>query len=169
MVTMKAWLWVMMIVVCAGCGVQPAAVPVTGAPADLAQLAGEWGGDYRAESGRSGSVVFKLAAGADTARGDVVMIPRGSYEPPPADPRPASGIGLPSTGQVLSIGFVRAAGGAISGELVPYADPECKCSLKTRFEGRIHNDTIEGTFESRDAETSAMVRKGSWKVKKKQP
>ena len=166
----RTWLVVAAVSALAGCGGSPAPVPVTGVPADIAQLAGEWGGDYRAEdSGRSGSIVFKLSAGADTARGDVVMIPRGGNEPPPPEPRPAAGVGLPANGQVLSIAFVRAAGGAVSGELVPYPDPECSCMLMTRFEGRIRGNAIEGTFASRDAETNRELRSGRWKVKKKQP
>jgi hypothetical protein len=43
-------------------------------------------------------------------------------------------------------GDVHAAGGGVTGQLVPYRDPECDCQVATRFEGRIHGDTIEGTY-----------------------
>ena len=78
---MKSWRWMLatVAVLAAGCSSAPAPIPVVGTPADVRTLAGEWGGDYHGESnGRSGSIVFRLSAQADTAFGDVVMIPRGS-------------------------------------------------------------------------------------------
>ena len=113
-------------VVAVGCSGAPAPVPVVGAPSDLEQLAGEWGGDYRGEtSGRSGSMVFKLSAGADTASGDVVMIPRERRPERLPTQDPSAGLPIARAPEVLSIAFVRAAGGGVSGRLVPYRDPEC--------------------------------------------
>jgi hypothetical protein len=155
--------------VAAGCSGAPGPVPVVGAPADLGRLAGEWGGDYRGEtSGRTGSIVFKLSAGADTALGDVVMIPheRRPERLPTQDPS----VGLPfaRAPEVLSIAFVRAAGGGVSGRLIPYRDPGCDCLVVTRFEGQIRGDTIEGTFTTRQVE-SGEIQTGIWKVRRKRP
>jgi len=153
----------------AGCSGTPGPVPVVGAPADLGRLAGEWGGDYRGEtSGRTGSIVFKLTAGADTALGDVVMIPRERRPERLPTQDPSVGLPIARTPEVLSIAFVRAAGGGVSGRLVPYRDPGCDCLVVTRFEGQIHGDTIEGTFTTRSVE-GGEPQTGVWKVKRKRP
>jgi len=48
-------------------------VPVVG---DTRSLSGEWEGTYSSEqTGRSGSIMFHLKAGTDSAWGDVLMIP----------------------------------------------------------------------------------------------
>lgn len=63
----------------AGCASNRAPVPVTGERAELAAMAGRWEGWYRSdETGRSGSIVFRLTAGGDSAAGDVVMTPAGA-------------------------------------------------------------------------------------------
>lgn len=149
------------------CATAPAPVPVVGDTADLGKLSGEWGGEYQGEtSGRSGSIVFKLAAGADTAFGDVVMISheRRASRLPVQDP--SAGLPVARTPEVLSIAFVRAADGGLSGRLAPYRDPDCDCMLITRFEGRFRGDVIEGTFTSTPADGGAM-QTGTWKVKRK--
>jgi hypothetical protein len=150
-----------------GCSTAPAPVPVVGAPADLSRLAGEWGGEYQGQtSGRSGSIVFKLAAGADTAFGDVVMIPRERRESRLPVQDPSAGLPIARTPEVLSISFVRATDGGLSGRLTPYRDPDCDCLLITRFQGRFRGDLIEGTFTSTPADGGAM-QTGTWKVKRK--
>lgn len=156
------------VVAAAGCSSAPAPVPVAGAPADLGRLAGEWSGEYVGETtGRSGTIVFKLSAGADSAFGDVLMIPRErSPQRPPNDP--LAGLPIPSTPEVLSIAFVRAAGGGVSGQLVPYRDPACDCTVVTRFEGNFRGDAIEGTFTSRRADQAGgNSRTGTWKIRRK--
>ncbi len=151
------------------CATVPAPVPVVGADADLAALAGEWGGEYQGETtGRSGSIIFQLAAGADTASGDVVMIPRQRREARLPVQDPSAGLPIPRTPQVLSIAFVRAADGGISGRLAPYRDPDCDCVLITRFAGRLHGDTIEGMFTSAP-EGGGAPQHGTWKVTRKRP
>ena len=151
----------------AGCSGAPAPVPVVGAPVDVAKLAGEWGGDYRNDTnGRTGSIVFKLSAGADTAYGDVVMIPRQRpVERMPAQD-PAQGLPVSRVPEVLSIAFVRAEGGAVRGQLVPYVDPECECLVVTHFQGKVRGDLIEGTFDTRQVEENKTLT-GTWKVKRK--
>ena len=51
----------------AACAVPSPPVPVVGAPSDVAQLAGEWEGQYSSvETGRRGSIFFHIAAGTDS-------------------------------------------------------------------------------------------------------
>jgi hypothetical protein len=148
------------------CATVPTPVPVAGDAANLGQLAGEWGGEYQGEtSGRSGSIVFKLAAGADTAFGDVVMIPRQRRESRLPVQDPSAGLPIARTPEVLTISFVRAADGGLNGSLAPYRDPDCDCLLVTRFQGRFRGDAIEGTFTSTPADGGAM-QTGTWKVKR---
>ena len=153
--------------VAAGCTGAPAPVPVIGAPADLARLVGEWSGDYRdQDGGRSGNIVFRLSAGADTAFGDVVMIPRELRREHLPTQDPSAGLALPRALEVVSIAFVRALGGGVTGRLSRYRDPDCDCLVNTRFEGRIHGDTIEGTF-TRTRVAGGMTQSGVWKVARK--
>jgi hypothetical protein len=153
-------------VVIGACATVPAPVPVVGDAADLGKLTGEWGGEYQGEtSGRGGSIVFKLAAGADTAFGDVVMIPRQRRESRLPVQDPSTGLPTPRTPEVLSIAFVRATDGGLSGRLTPYRDPDCDCLLITRFQGRFRGDVIEGTFTSTPAGGGA-TQTGTWKVKR---
>jgi hypothetical protein len=146
-----------------------APVPVSGSEADLAQLAGEWVGEYSSvETGRSGSIVFHLIAGTDSAHGDVLMS-AGAMQ---AQPR------MPETGQVpgaqvpapqtLAISFVRIAGGRVSGRLAPYTDPDCQCPMRTVFEGRLNGTVLEGTYTSRRDDTAAEFR-GRWRVTRRTP
>jgi hypothetical protein len=59
------------------CASTPETVPLVGSRSDVSSLVGEWSGEYDGgSSGRSGSIVFVLRSAADTARGDVMMIPR---------------------------------------------------------------------------------------------
>jgi hypothetical protein len=150
-----------------GCGGSQAPVPVVGREADISQLAGEWYGDYSSvESGRSGSIVFKLVAGADSATGDVVMTPqwvtRQGNMPMQSSPTQTP------TSQPLSIRFVRVSGGQVSGALDPYTDPNCGCTLHTTFIGRVRSDTLEGTYSSVHEQTRD-IQKGRWRVVRKQP
>ena len=150
-----------------GCSSAPAPVPVTGAPNDIAQIAGEWGGEYQGTNGgRSGSIVFQLAAGSDTARGDVVMFSNQQRETRLPQQDPTIGLPIARTPAVLTIAFVRADSGGLEGRLTPYRDPDCDCILDTRFQGRVHGDVIEGTYVSR-SDGAGIAQTGTWKVKRK--
>jgi len=154
----------LVVAVLAGCASKPQPVPVTGAPDDLQMLAGEWGGDYQGEdSGRSGSIIFRLSAATDTAFGDVIMIPTTRGNPA----SPSVGLPMPPAPEVLSIAFVRAEGGGVSGQLKPYRDPTCDCQLSTTFEGKIRGDVISGTFSSVRVNGSGSPQTGSWRVTRK--
>ena len=148
------------------CGGAQTPVPVVGASADISQLAGEWYGEYSSvESGRSGSIVFKLVAGTDSAMGDVFMTPQwlGRQGDVQAQPMPQ-----PTTTPALTIRFVRVAGGQVSGALAPYTDPHCDCTLHTTFVGRLQADTLEGTYSSLHEQTRE-TQKGRWRAVRKQP
>ena len=148
----------------AACNGPSTPVPVSG---DIAQLRGEWRGDYSsAQSGRSGTIIFHLDATSDTAHGDVLMVP-----PDPIGPQPDPGNvpkGMPSRPQPLTISFVRAAGGGITGRLDPYRDPECGCLLTTTFTGRVTGDVVEGTFVSFHQEMGRKTE-GRWRAQRVKP
>jgi hypothetical protein len=65
--------------------------------------------------------------------------------------------------QVLTIRFVRAEDGGVTGALDPYWDPDRGSQATTIFRGRLIDDTIEGTFTTRYA--SGMTdTAGRWRV-----
>ena len=67
-------------------GAAQTAAPVTADPADLAAFVGEWAGGYVGEdSGRQGTVVFRLAATGDSVRALVLMVPRPTADDPMPD------------------------------------------------------------------------------------
>jgi len=147
------------------CGGSQTPVPVVGRDADVSQLAGEWYGDYSSvESGRSGSIVFKLVAGSDSATGDVVMTPQWLTRQGNAQMQPPA---APPAMQPLTIRFVRVTGGQVSGALAPYTDPNCGCTLHTTFVGRLRADTLEGSYTS-EHEQTRDVQRGRWRVVRKQ-
>ncbi|TMQ71121.1 MAG: hypothetical protein E6K80_06505, partial [Candidatus Eisenbacteria bacterium] len=84
---MTRW-WILIGLACGAlsCSTVPRPVPVAGTPLALRELAGQWSGDYHANGGgRQGTVMFQLAAGADTASGEVLMFPRETATPRPGE------------------------------------------------------------------------------------
>lgn len=149
----------------AGCASAPSRVPLFGDPA---ALAGEWSGQYVSEeTGRTGTIVFRLTAGQDTARGDVVMlVPRSPQEAPGFVP--AGGVSLQGAApeaRVLTIRFVQVENGTVRGRLDPYRDPACGCRVETVFEGAQQGDVITGTFVTRHFERPHTQR-GRWHVRR---
>jgi hypothetical protein len=139
-------------------------VPVAGVRSDISALAGRWEGEYSSEAtGRSGSITFELKAGDTVARGDVLMVPKGASQPPPASSLPGTSSTLATMPQVLNISFVNASGGVVKGTMQPYRDPECDCEVETTFIGRLTGGTIEGTFTS-SARGASTVTTGRWKM-----
>jgi len=151
----------------AACAANQTPVPVVGHSDDLAALAGEWTGEYSStESGRSGSVSFTLRAAADSAFGDVVMIPVGWGRPL----APWRGESAPVTAQrptteVLTINFVRIEQGRVNGTLAPYADPRTGERLLTTFVGDLNGNTITGTYTTRLP--SGETQTGRWTAQRK--
>jgi len=152
------------------CGQAGTPVPVVGTPTDLTQLAGRWVGDFSSvETGRSGSIVFRLSATGDSAFGDVLMNPTAVANQvqvpnpsaaPAATPAPAP--------QWIEIRFVRVTGGRVSGTLKPYTDPICSCPLFTTFEGRLVGDTLSGTYTSRH-QAGGPSQQGRWTAVRERP
>ncbi|MCI0433562.1 MAG: hypothetical protein L0271_07925 [Gemmatimonadetes bacterium] len=138
----------------AGCSYHQPPVPLLGSDSDIAALAGEWyGTHWSVESGRSGSILFRLTAGADSALGDVLMVPR-----------EATGHEMRSSpAEFIPIRFVGIDQDRVRGMLATYRDPVCGCRLETVFFGELKADTIVGTFESRHLE-GGSIQKGNWRV-----
>jgi hypothetical protein len=156
------YLRVLGLLLTAACGMSPAPppVPVEGASADLAALAGKWSGRYWGDrETRYGTLTFRLRAGADTARGQVEMTFAPAlrlYAESKEDPMARA----PCT--TMDIAIVRVEGKTVRGTLAPYWDPDCECRTRTVFEGELMRDSIAGTFTSRREVESAPVLQGHW-------
>lgn len=131
---------------------RPAPAPIDGDSADLAQFAGEWVGGYACEeTGRHGTLVFRLVAGADSVRAVVLMTPRATED----TLLPAS---IP-----LAVHRVEVLGPMLRGVLARYDDPEWGIPLVTSFEGTIEReDRIEGTFRADGAQIDTIPLEGRW-------
>lgn len=149
----------------AGCGQPGMPVPVLG---DARTLEGEWEGEYRSDgTGRFGSILFRLAAGADSARGDVIMIPAIGAEVPQPDRVPSEAVVMRKQPQALAISFVACEEGEVSGKLAPYRDPDTGAKVETVFLGRIVGNRLEGTFTSYFQDGSRAT--GRWWAERQQP
>jgi hypothetical protein len=156
---MKA-LWPALLLLTA-CALNPAPVPVAGPTTDVAAIAGEWWGEYRSiETGRTGSIVFKLTAGRDTAYGDVVMLPAEQAAMHQHD----AAAGYRPVQQVLNIRFVEVEGSTVLGTIEPYQSPDCECRLMTTFRGEVTRNRIEGTFVIYHSNQDRAPQKGTWWV-----
>lgn len=147
-----------------GCTYQGTPVPVAG---DTRLLAGEWEGTYSSpETGRTGSIVFHLKAGTDSAYGDVLMLPaQAEYWRPPTLPESPQPFHKP--GRVLTISFVQCEAGRVTGRLDPYEDPDTGERIYTTFEGRLKGKTFKGTFVTLYPGSGHRVA-GTWSVERKQ-
>lgn len=152
-----------LVAVLAGCASVPSPTPVSGNPAAIDQLAGEWEGVYTsAETGRSGSIAFVLRAGSDTAQGDVVMTPRHALDASGSGDRHPRATG--AAAELLTIRFVFVSDGEVRGVLDPYRDPDCGCTLTTTFRGLVRGDVIEGSFVSEGEGMHHLPARGRWRV-----
>jgi hypothetical protein len=170
---MNATRWIGMVAAAcaaAACAGTPARVPVRAGPEGSAALAGEWEGSYQgASTGRSGSIVFHLDVGRDTATGDVVMVPLGAAGPLRRTLDAPRGAIVPAAQpQALTIRFVRVEGGRVFGMLDAYDDPDCGCPVRTRFEGTIAGNAIRGTFTTFGA-PGGRPATGTWQVDRRAP
>lgn len=137
-------------------------VPVGGAASDLAALNGRWEGSYSSpDTGRSGSIVFEFR-GASGA-GDVLMVPKSSGDAAANAPAADALKGMP---QVLTIQFVQAQGGDLSGALSAYVDPDCQCQVTTTFRGRREGDAVRGTFTTARTGDPDKKSNGTWSVQR---
>jgi hypothetical protein len=152
-------------VVLAGCAsAPPPPIAVSGPPSAVANLAGNWVGDYRISDGsRRGLVTFDLSRGDSVATGNVIMQPASlttvvALAPRGDLPHPA--------GSELTVKFVQVANDMVRGQLDPYTEPECACPVLTVFEGHVKGDRIEGTFSIRNT-INGDTRTGTWSVVRK--
>ena len=150
----------------AACAGNPPPVPVFASRADWEILNGHWSGAYQANpSGRRGLIEFTLSSNDEEASGDVLMIAehaRIPYRPyPPGDPR-LGPVDVPYT-QLLTIRFVRADRGQISGTVASYWDPDRQCQATAMFLGTAQAREIAGTFTS-TCEDGIRQLRGDWHV-----
>jgi hypothetical protein len=150
------------------CAYNPPPVQMEASRADWEILSGRWRGSYSTTpQGRNGLIDFNLSAGDEQASGDVLMIAENQkvpYRPyPPGDSRlgPAN---APYT-QLLTIRFVRAEHGRISGTMAPYWDPERECQATAVFLGEVKDRAIDGTFTSL-CDDGVRQLQGRWRVTK---
>jgi hypothetical protein len=149
----------------AGCAWQGTPVPIVG-PTE--SLAGRWEGGYSSQqTGRTGSILFLLKAGTDSAYGDVVMLPAREEEVRPRADAQVPPSHHPSA-RLLRISFVQCEPGKVSGRLDPYPDPETGERVLTTFEGRQRGDAFEGTFSSLYPGSGRRVT-GEWSAKREKP
>lgn len=142
---MKSFLLSIAMLAAAACGGGQKEIAVQGSDKDLANIAGEWEGEYKGnESGRSGPVTFNLLVGSHIAEGQVVM---GGATP-------------------LKVEFVKIEQGKVKGTIAPYTDPQCSCQVETTFLGIVGDGSINGTFESKLGGTD-KVQSGTWNVTRK--
>lgn len=149
------------------CRYHPTPVLLQGEPADISALAGQWDGEYwSGQSGRSGSITFRVQAGKDTAYGDVLMVPAAGGQPvTAADVESRAHAAHSPLPELLRVTFVRVTGGLVEGELEPYVAPDCKCVVFTVFRGAVQGNEIKGEYVTRGA--MGLRREGKWGVKRK--
>lgn len=145
-----------------------APVPISGEPADIASLEGDWAGEYHsyAPARRSGTLFFRITAAGDTARGDALMHTAGretAGTTPYMDPWTHA-----ARSQVLTVTFVRGAGSTVMGRLDPHNDPVCGCEIHTTFTGHIKGNLLEGTYTSEHAH-GGDASSGRWRVLRRLP
>jgi hypothetical protein len=148
------------------CAGNPPPVPVYASRADWEVLSGHWRGSYSTlVPERRGLIDFTLSAADEHASGDVLMIAEGRrvpYRPyPPGDPR-LTPIDSAHT-QLLTIKFVRADQGQISGTIASYWDPDRSCQASATFLGSAQPRAIDGTFTS-TCEDGVRQLHGKWRV-----
>lgn len=160
---MRATLVALAVSVVSGCATVRPGCPVTGDVKAIAQLAGDWRGTYKDEDGREGRISFHLAAGSDTARGEVFIAPRTVISEADAN-RTTSSFHAATDVEIPAIRFIEVSGGELEGMLEPYRDPNCGCTMRTTFRGRLAGDVIEGTFSSEGSGFFHMPSRGTWRV-----
>ena len=127
-------------------------VPVEGDRADLGRFVGEWVGSYEStETGRQGTIVFRLVAGDDSARAVVLMVPRGTEANLLPKPVP------------LAVHRIEITGRLLRGLLARYDDPEWELPLETSFSGALGDDgRLEGVFRATGTRIDTVPQDGRW-------
>jgi hypothetical protein len=150
------------------CAPRSPSVRLEATPGDREALMGSWSGSYTIDFQRGGSISFALQPGEDDARGDVLMIPKGTGRPYGLPPR-AGGTRPPEGAivetELLTIRFVRASGGHVTGVLVPYWDPDRACTASATFDGYLARGRMDGTFVS-TCDRGAPTYTGRWSMRR---
>lgn len=153
----------------AACRYQPQAVPLQAGAADIAALAGRWEGEYLGrETGRSGSIIFMIEAGKDTASGDVLMGTEQENRGPritAADVATGEHARHASAPELLRVSLVRIRSGLVEGLLEPYIAPDCHCTVTTTFHGAVTGTVIRGDFLTTGP--YGLRQTGTWSVTRK--
>lgn len=149
------------------CVYKPTPVTLIASPGDVISLAGTWEGTYQGkESERTGSILFTIEAGKDTAHGDVLMEAPPRYQFVAADVASGEHMRHSRAPEVLRITWVGLHRGYVEGALEAYIAPDCQCTVKTVFSGYVNDDgdVIKGEFVT----TGTSLRQtGTWTVRKK--
>jgi len=153
----------------ATCAYNPPPAPIAGDADTIGFLAGEWTGTYESEdTGRVGDIYFRLRAGADTARGEVLMASRPNVASTFREPTEFEEAPPTRAPPVVTINFIQTGGPWVYGALDEYRDPESGDMLNTTFTGRIDGDRIRGQFKSSPV-GGAVTAVGSWAVRRTGP
>lgn len=150
------------------CQTERAAIPLVADPAQRSELVGEWHGEYgNSVTKRAGSIAFFLLEGEDQAHGDVLMIPAGTSEPYRPSAASTERASLRRGSELLTIRFLRAEEGRVTGSLEPYWDPECECEVQTSFVGELQGDRIVGIYTALSGRPGIGRTTGWWEVHRK--
>ena len=147
-----------------GCSGQSMPIQLQGDPVSIAQLNGTWIGSYRGGISGGGSLTFQLKRGTDSLYGDVSMM-AGAQTMHSVDPADVHRMHVESPLR-MRIDFVWVGSDLVRGTLEPYFAPSCDCVVATTFNGRVKDDRITGTFETRHE--GRVVADGTWEVTRQQ-
>jgi hypothetical protein len=150
------------------CASTPRVVTLHADPAAREALLGSWRGSYTIDYRRGGAISFVLVPGENDAHGDVLMTPAGAtqpYAPGMRDGLPPAG-GPSGGSELLSIRFIRAEDGSVSGMLTPYWDPERTCTAQATFSGKVDGASMTGTFVS-TCDRGVPTYTGRWTMRRR--
>lgn len=144
---------------------EPQARPLSGPPADLRVLEGEWIGSYHSyqEYGRSGALLFRLDAGDDEGISGCALMRLAGRETAEALPMDGDLWSHVPPERLISVTFVRGPDGTVTATLGQHHDPVCGCDLRTVFTGRVQGNILEGTYVSEHL-NGAERHTGRWRV-----
>jgi hypothetical protein len=153
------------------CGLSMRPVKFEANRADWKALEGEWRGEYwMSRYDRHGLITFRLMATPEAASGDVLMISDRfgwPYQQYPYDP--AVRAAADDRTHLLTIKFVRAEDGDITGRMDAYWDPDRRCDAAASFRGSVDGDIIHGTVASICIGDIRGGISGRWKAERKPP
>jgi hypothetical protein len=151
----------------AACAPRSQQVALQATPADREAMSGAWRGNYTIDWRRGGTISFTLMPREDEAHGDVLMMPKGAVRPygrsMPDGLSPQAG--PVATSELLTIRFVRASDGHVTGALTPYWDPDRSCVAQATFSGTIGRGAMSGTFVS-TCDRGAPTYTGRWSMRR---